>query len=162
MIPSPQWAREYNLKLTRFNHLYKDFLKTKVEELVTQLIITPIVEEMKLNEVSQKIWEKVEIGYIIINDDGILINIRNEYWNDDHTFDVALAREKGTADHFIRPRKKQALSWKQGGGRKFSGGHHVSGLPPLNIISRTIDKAEYELQSKLNEAFKSWRNDIFS
>lgn len=162
MIPSPQWVEAYKLKLTRFNHLYKDFLKTKVEQLTKQLIINPIVEEMKLNDVSQKIWEKVEIGHIIINDDGILINIKNEYWNDDGSFDIALAREKGTEDHFIRPRKKQALSWKQGGKRVFSGGHKVSGLPKLSIIENTIEKGEFELQYKLNEEFKKWKSDIFS
>ncbi len=162
MIPSLEWIQAYRLKLIRFNHLYNDFLETKVTELTNTLIIAPIIEEMKLNKVSQKIWEKVEIGYIIINDDGIIINIRNEYWTEDGTYDIALGREKGTKDHMIKPRKKQALSWKHGGGRRFSGGHMVSGLKPLNIISKTVESNEYELQTQLNDEFKKWRNDIFS
>ena len=161
MIPSPEWVEAYKLRLARYQHLHKDFVKTKTTELVNKLIVDPIVEEMKNAGVSQKIWENVEVDEVRVTNNGIYINIHNEYWSDEG-FDVALAREEGTEDHWIRPRNKQALSWIQGGRRRFSGGHKVSGLPRLNIIERIIETGEYELQQQLNEEFRKWKKSVFS
>jgi len=160
-IPSVEWAEQYKLRVTRFQHLYKDFLKTKTTELVNKLIVDPIVEEMRAQGVSRKIWENVEVNSVIVNSRGIHINIHNEYWSEEG-FDVALAREEGTDDHMIRPVRKQSLSWIQGGKRRFSSGHMVSGLPRLNIIEQKIESGEYELQTKLNEEFKKWKASILN
>lgn len=161
MIPTVAWVEGYRLRLTRYQHLYKDFLVTKTTELVNKLIVDPIQEEMRANGVSRKIWENVECNAVTVAWDGaIYINIHNEYYAESG-FDVALAREKGTDDHWIRPRYKQSLSWIQGGKRRFSGGHEVSGLPRLNIIERIIEQGTYDLQQKLNEEFRKWKNDIF-
>lgn len=162
MIPSVAWVKEYRLRNTRYQHLYKDFLKTKTTELVNKLIVDPIQEEMRKAGVSRKIWENVECDNVSIGwDNAIYINIHSEYFAE-NGFDVALAREKGTEDHWIRPRTKQALSWIQNGKRRFSGGHEVSGLPRLNIIEKTIEYGTIELQEKLNEEFKKWKNSIFN
>ena len=161
MIPSKQWVEAYKLRLARYNHLYKDFLKTKTTELVNKLIVDPIIEEMRSAGVSRKIWENVEVNAVIITNRGIYINIHNEYWSEGG-FDVALAREEGTDDHMIRPRRKNALSWIQGGRRRFSAGHMVTGLPRLNIIEHVIERGEADLQIKLNEEFSKWKTSIFS
>ena len=162
MIPSVGWVDNYRLKLTRYQHLRKDFIKTKTTELVNKLIIDPIVEEMRNAGVSQKIWGNVVVDAVSIGwDGGIYINIHNEYWSDEG-FDIALAREEGTDDHWIKPRNKQALSWIFGGKRHFSGGHKVTGLPRLNIIERIIERNQYQLQDKLNEEFAKWKNSIFN
>jgi hypothetical protein len=159
-IPSVEWVKEYRLKTTRFQHLYRDFLKTKTTELANKMIVDPIREEMRRVGVSRKIWENVEVDNVVVSNSGIKINIKSEYFAE-NGFDVALAREEGTDDHWIRPRNKQVLSWIQGGKRRFSGGHVVSGLPRLNIIQQMIERNEYDLQAKLNEEFAKWKNTIF-
>ncbi len=158
-IPSVEWARAYKLKVTRIDHLYKDFLKTKITELVNKHIIDPIIETMRANHVHRKIYESVVVDEVLVNDSGILIKIKSEFFAESG-FDVALAREKGTEDHMIRPKTAKALSWIQGGKRRFSLGHMVSGLPNLNLIAQGIEKGEYELQQAINEESRKWRQDI--
>lgn len=159
-IPSVEWARAYKLKVTRIDHLYKDFLKTKVTELTNKHIIDPIIESMRANHVHRKIYESVVVDEVLVSDAGILIKIKSEFFAESG-FDVALAREKGTEDHMIMPRDPEhPLSWIQGGKRRFSGGHMVTGLPNLNLIAQGIEKGEYELQQALNEESRKWRQDI--
>ena len=177
MIPSVEWARNYKLKVTRIDHLYKNFLKTKVTELTNKHIIDPIIESMRANHVHRKIYESVVVDEVLVSDVGILIKIKSEFFAESG-FDVARAREKGTEDHMIRPKGSGAhldymspefrrqhaganvLSWIQGGQRRFSAGHMVSGLPSLNLIAQGIEKGEYELQQALNEESRKWRQDI--
>ena len=166
MIPSVQWAKSNKLKVIRFQHLYKDFIKTKATELANKLIIDPIIEEMKQNNVSRKIYEQVIVEDVILNEGMILIKIQCEYFSEEG-FDVAVAREYGTEDHMIRPKGKEnggadSLSWIQGGMRRFSKGHMVSGLPRLNIIERRVEEGEYELQQAMNEEYRKWKESIFA
>jgi hypothetical protein len=160
MIPSVEWARNYKLKVTRIDHLYKGFLKTKITELANKHIVDPIVEQMRMHHVHRKIYESVVVDEVSVNNEGILIKIKSEFFAESG-FDVALAREKGTEDHMIRPRDpSKTLSWIQGGKRRFSKGHMVSGLPSLNLIAQGIEKGEYELQQAINEEATKWRQDI--
>ena len=177
MIPSVEKAKEYRLRVIRLRHLYKDFLKTKVTEIVNKYLVDPIIEEMRAKGVSRKIWENVEVGAIVPTNDGIYVRIHNEYFSEDG-FDVAVAREEGTEDHWVQPLRDvqqftrldpnvvsnlpKALSWIQDGRRGFSKGHMVSGLPRLNIIATMIESKEYELQEKINEAYKTWKRQIFN
>jgi hypothetical protein len=166
MIPSVEWAKSNKLKVIRFQHLYKDFIKTKATELANKLIIDPIIEEMKQNNVSRKIYEQVIVEDVILNEGTILIKIHCEFFSEEG-FDVAVAREYGTEDHMIRPKGKEnggadSLSWIQGGMRRFSKGHMVSGLPRLNIIERRVEEGEYELQQAINEEYRKWKESIFA
>ena len=168
MIPNYEWAKSNKLKTIRFSHLYKDFMKTKATELANKLIVDPIIEEMKQNNVSRKIYETVVVEDTIVDETTgtILIKIHCEYFSEDG-FDVAVAREYGTEDHMIRPKGKEnggadILSWIQGGIRRFSGGHMVSGLPRLNIIERRVEEGEYELQQAMNEEYRRWKESIFN
>jgi hypothetical protein len=158
-IPSVEWAIKYKLKVTRIDHLYKDFLKTKITELVNKHIIDPIIESMRANHVHRKIYESVVVDKVLVSDAGILIKIKSEYFAESG-FDVALAREKGTEDHMIRPKTAKSLSWIQGGKRRFSSGHMVTGLPNLNLIAQGIEKGEYELQQAINKESRKWLQDI--
>lgn len=166
IIPSVAWVQSYRLKQTRFQHLYKDFLKTKTTELVNKLIIDPIVEEMRANDVSRKIWENVVVGNVIIGDTWINISVHSEYFAE-NGFDVALAREEGTdqdsgGKHWVRPKDpSKSLSWISGGKRVYSKGHEVSGLPRLNIIQRIVESGEYVLQNKLNDEYRKWKESVF-
>ena len=166
MIPSVEWAKSNKLKVIRFQHLYKDFIKTKATELANKLIIDPIIEEMKQNNVSRKIYEQVIVEDVILNEGTILIKIHCEFFSEEG-FDIAVAREYGTEDHMIRPKGKEnggadSLSWIQGGMRRFSKGHMVSGLPRLNIIERRVEEGEYELQQAMNEEYRKWKKSIFA
>lgn len=159
-IPSPEWAERYKLKITRLDHLRKDFLKSKVTELANKHIVDPIVEQMRVHNVHRKIYESVIVDKVEITDMGIRIRIKSEFFSEEG-FDVALAREKGTEDHMIRPKDPDhPLSWIQGGKRRFSYGHMVTGLPNLNLIERGIEKGEYELQQALNREAEKWRREI--
>lgn len=163
-IPSVEWAQKYKLKTTRLNHLYKDFLKTKTTELANKYIVDRIIETMRQNDVHRKIYESVIVESVQVNHQGIRIRISSEYFAESG-FDVALAREEGTEDHMIRPLGKASggadyLAWIQGGVKRFSAGHMVSGLPPLNLIARGIELGEFELQNALNEEGKKWRREI--
>jgi hypothetical protein len=168
LIPSVGWAKSNKLKTIRFQHLYKDFMKTKATELANKLIVDPIVEEMRANDVSRKIYEQVIVEDVILDETTgtILIKIHCEYFSEEG-FDVAVAREYGTEDHMIRPKGKEnggadSLSWIQGGMRRFSKGHMVSGLPRLNIIERRVEEGEYELQQAMNEEYRKWKESIFN
>ena len=166
MIPSVEWANEYRLKRIRFIHLYNDFLKTKVLELTNKLIVDPIIDEMKREGVSEKIYQTVQALKPTITKDGIRIRIHSEYFAD-NGFDVALAREKGTdqdtgGKHWVRPKNKMMLKWVENGKARFSAGHKVSGLPRLNIIQKMVERNQYELQDKLNTAYMQWKSQIFN
>ena len=69
-IPTVAQANEYALKRTRFQHLYKDFLKTKTSELVNKLIVDPIIEEMRREGVHEKIYQNVEVNSVKVTKDG--------------------------------------------------------------------------------------------
>jgi len=164
MIPSVKWAKANQLKIARFRHMYKHFIKTKTTELANKLIVDPIIYEMKQNNISRKIYENVVVKDVIIDDltGTVLVKIYCEYFSEDG-FDVAVAREYGTEDHMIRPKGKEnggadVLSWIQNGRRRFSSGHKVSGLPKLNIIERRVEWGEYELQQALNLAYREWKS----
>lgn len=168
MIPSVEWVKAYRQRQIRFQHLYKDFLRTKTFELANKLIVDPIIEEMRANDFSEKIYNAVEVDDVLVNDDGILIRIKNEFFaekDDGSLFDVALAREEGTDDHMIKPKdtnESGKLHWIQNGKHYSSKGHMVSGLPRLSIIQNTIESGEFELQNKLNEEFQKWKSQVFS
>lgn len=177
MIPSSDWVRKYKFAVRYYSHHNKDFLISKIKELANKMIVDPIIEEMRANNVHRKIYESVVVQNVNIEDDLILIRIHSEYFAE-NGFDVALAREKGTEDHFIQPLRyasqfssvdpnllsnlPKALSWIQNGKRRFSKGHKVSGLPRLNIIEKIVEKNSYDLQQAINEEFKKWRKSIFS
>ncbi len=74
-IPSVAWVEKYKLKQVRFTHLYKDFLKTKATELANKLIVDPIIEEMRLMGVHEKIYQSVVVKNVVIGRDGIIITI---------------------------------------------------------------------------------------
>lgn len=165
IIPSVEWVKQYRNKLYHYQHNNKDFLKMKVKELANKMIVDPIRDEMERMGVHRKIWESVVVQDVVVENDVINIKIHSEYFAE-NGFDVAYAREFGTEDHMIRPKGKEnggadSLAWIQNGVQRFSKGHKVSGLPRLNIIEQTIEKNEYELQQKLIEEYKKWKDGIF-
>lgn len=176
VIPSKEWAERYRLQVIHYKATWKDFVKLKATELANKLFVDNIQERYREQGVSRKIWENVIVKKVIVTDVGILVKLYNEYYSEEG-FDVALAREKGTDDHFIQPLRNamqftrvdpnivsnlpKALSWIQGGVRRFSKGHWVSGLPRLDTFQEVVMENEYEFQTQLNDEFKRWKNNIF-
>lgn len=179
IIPSVRWVKEYKNQLIRLEHLHKNFIETKARELANKMIVDPIRDEMERMGVHRKIWESVIVKDVVYDTRAkvLLIRIHSEYFAE-NGFDVAVAREYGTKDHFIQPLSSasqftsvdpnliknlpKTLSWIQDGKRRFSKGHMVSGLPRLNIIRQTIEKTEFDIHEKLWEEYKKWLNDLFS
>ena len=140
---------------------YDAFLKAKVTEWANKIIVDDIVRQMQENHFSPKIWKNTHLKDVDIRSNRIRLIITSEYTTESG-FDVALAREKGTKDHMIKPRTAKVLSWIFQGVRMFSKGHMVSGFKSLKIIEKTTKAKKPELQTKLNEEFEKWMTDIFT
>jgi hypothetical protein len=140
---------------------YDAFLKSKGTELANKIVIDEIVKRMVDNGFSSKIWMNTVLKEVQIKQGKIKLIITSTYTTESG-FDVALAREKGTKRHMIRPRTKQALSWISQGVRLFSKGHMVNGMKSLRIIRKTTKEKTPELQARLTEEFDKWMTRIFT
>ena len=137
-----------------------DVLLRSAERWVNVLIVDEITERMRENNFSQKIWMSTKVISSRIERDQIIVTIQNYYFSDSG-FDVAIAREFGTKDHWIRPRFKQLLSWIQEGRRLFSKGHIVSGIKSLHIIRDVVKEQMPKVQRKIEEDVYNWRTNVF-
>ncbi len=160
MIPSVSEVRALKNKLAHLKHNMDAVVLRSAERWVNELIIDEIQNKMRENKFSQKIWMGTKILTSRIEGDQIIVTIQNYYFSDSG-FDVAVAREYGTKDHWIRPRLKQVLSWIQEGRRLFSRGHIVSGIKSLLIITNTVKEQTAEVQSKINQDVQDFRNSLF-
>ena len=115
---------------------------------------------MRENNFSQKIWMGTKIISSRIENNQAIVTIQNYYFSESG-FDVAVAREYGTKDHWVRPTVKLALSWIQQGKRLFSKGHMVSGIKSLYIIRDVIKEQMPEVKRKIDEDFDEWLDSTF-
>ena len=161
MIPSVSEAQAYKNQVAHIkNNL--DFISLRsAERWVNELIIDKIQDKMRENEFSQKIWMSTKIISSRIENNQIIVTIQNYYFSETG-FDVAIAREFGTKDHWIRPILANLLSWIQDGRRLFSKGHIVSGIKSLFIIRDTVKNQMPEVQQKINDDVESWKESIFN
>ncbi len=160
MIPSTSDINAYKNKIAHTKSNIDLFTLRSAERWVNELIIDKIQEEMRKNDFSQKIWMSTKIISSKIENDKIIITIQNYYFSESG-FDVAIAREYGTKDHWIRPTVKLALSWIQQGKRLFSQGHIVSGIKSLYIIRNTVKDQSAEVQSKIKQDVDDWMKSLF-
>jgi len=160
MIPSVSEVKSLKNKVAHLKHNMDAVVLRSAERWVNELIIDEIQNKMRENKFSQKIWMGTKILTSRIEGDQIIVTIQNYYFSDSG-FDVAVAREYGTKDHWIRPRLKQVLSWIHEGKRLFSRGHIVSGIKSLLIITNTVKEQTAEVQSKINQDVQDYRNSIF-
>lgn len=139
-----------------------EFQATLTREIGEQ-IIQRIHQKMRSAGFSEKIIEGTTLDNIeILSSKKVRLFFRSEYFAKTG-FDVALAREEGTDDHFIEPlstgspfvEKPEALH----GGQKwpyFSKGHMVSGMLPLFIVRNTVKEMTPHLQDEYNRQFTNW------
>ncbi len=160
MIPSVSEVRSLKNKLAHLKHNMDAVVLRSAERWVNELIVDEIQNKMRSNNFSQKIWMGTKILSSRIEGDQIIVTIQNYYFSDSG-FDVAVAREYGTKDHWIRPRLKQVLSWIHEGKRLFSRGHIVSGIKSLLIITNTVKEQTAEVQSKINQDVTDFKNSLF-
>tara|TARA_B110000495_G_scaffold82681_1_gene71134 strand:+ start:501 stop:989 length:489 start_codon:yes stop_codon:yes gene_type:complete len=161
LIPDLESARDYNLKFSHMKNNYDAFLKAKATEWANKIVVDEIVKRMQDNHFSEKIWSNTYLKDVDIRSNRIRLIITSEYTTESG-FDVAVAREKGTKDHMIKPRVANVLSWIFQGVRMFSKGHMVKGFKSLKIIKKTTKEKTPELQAKLNDEFEKWMTDIFT
>ena len=160
MIPSVSEVRSLKNKLAHLKHNMDAVVLRSAERWVNELIVDEIQNKMRANNFSQKIWMGTKILTSRIEGDQIIVTIQNYYFSDSG-FDVAVAREYGTKDHWIRPRLKQVLSWIHEGRRLFSRGHIVSGIKSLLIITNTVREQTAEVQSKINQDVTDFKSSLF-
>ena len=160
MIPSVSEVRSLKNKLAHLKHNMDAVVLRSAERWVNELIVDEIQDKMRTNNFSQKVWMGTKILSSRIEGDQVIVTIQNYYFSDSG-FDVAVAREYGTKDHWIRPRLKQVLSWIHEGRRLFSRGHIVSGIKSLLIITNTVREQTAEVQSKINQDVTDFKNSLF-
>ncbi len=160
MIPSVTEAQRYKNKVAHLTNNINDVELRSAERWVNELIIDKITDKMRENNFSQKIWMGTKILSSRIENNKIIVTIQNYYFSDTG-FDVAIAREYGTKDHWIRPKLANLLSWIHEGRRLFSKGHIVSGIKSLFIIRDTVKEQMPEVQNKINQDVEEFKKAVF-
>jgi hypothetical protein len=160
MIPSVTEAQAYKNKVAHIRNNLDFVTLRSAERWVNELIIDKITDKMREHGFSQKIWMNTKVMSSRIERDKVIVRIQNYYFSETG-FDVAMAREYGTKNHWIRPRIKEVLSWIKEGKRLFSRGHIVSGIKSLLIIKNTIREQMPEVQRKLNQDVKEFKEGVF-
>jgi len=161
MIPSVSEAQAYKNKIANIRNNLDSIVLRSAERWVNELIIDKITDKMREHGFSQKIWMNTHIISSRIERDQVIVKIQNYYFSETG-FDVAVAREYGTKSHWIRPKFKEVLSWIKEGKRLFSRGHIVSGLKSLLIIKNTIREQMPEVQGKIDQDVKEFKEATFS
>ena len=160
MIPSVSEAQKYRNKISHLKNNINDITLRRAEYWVNVLVIDEIQNRMRNANFSQKIWMNTKIITSKIEGNKIIVTFQNYYFSESG-FDVAIAREYGTKDHWIRPKFKQLLSWIQDGRRLFSRGHIVSGIKSLYIIRDVVKEQMPEIQRMLAKDIEEWRKSVF-
>lgn len=127
-----------------------------LESIANQVFVDTLQRRMEAAGIHKKIVQGTAISNVEYRvGNKARIHFRSEYFSDEG-FDVALAREKGTRRHFVAPVRRKALSWIQGGVRRFSRGHWVKGLPALRTIERTVDEMGPAFRERWLEEQRRW------
>ncbi len=160
MIPSVTEVQRYKNKVSHLKNNLNDVILRSAERWVNELIVDKIQDRMRENNFSHKIWMSTKVMSSAIENDQVIVTIQNYYFSESG-FDVAIAREYGTKDHWIRPRLKLALSWIQQGKRLFSQGHMVSGIKSLFIIRDVVKENTQEVQNKIAQDVEDFKSSVF-
>ena len=139
---------------------YPRWVRFTAKQVLEDITLKQTHSRMKDFGYSEKIIKNTKVQNIQIKDDGELeYEIFSKLMRG--KYDVAKGREEGTKRHKITPNKKEALSWIAGGFvRAFSKGHWVKGITKSNIIEKTIEEFEPQVQERLDaltEQFKQER-----
>ena len=126
-----------------------------VRDIAQEITMFVIHAKMRAAGFSEKIIDGTILDNIeIIGNKKIRFHIRSEYFSSTG-FDVALGREEGTDDHFVKPVVKEAL---HGGSTWpfFSKGHEVSGIMALFIVRDTVKETAPRVQEQYRKELLQW------
>ena len=146
---------EDNMKLvfnlTRFEMQYPEFVRTTAPKIANEVILKEVKKRMTDFKYSQKIIDSTTVENFQIDSLGNLeFDVLSDYKSETN-FDVALAREKGTVDHFVKPVAKKALAFIFQNATAFSKGHWVKGITASNVVEKTAEELQPVFQQRLNE-----------
>ena len=149
-IKSSNDALKILFNLERFKMTYPRFLNTEVKKLVEKIVLPMTKKLMHDFRYSQKIIDGTKVGKIDVDSDGFLkFEITSELDRDG--YDVAKGREEGTRDHFVSATLKKALRFFIGSVVAFSKGHWVRGITRSNILEKSIEITNIQLQVELDK-----------
>ncbi len=159
-LASPQDANRLLFNLVRFEQQSPRFIEDAVVRLAEQEILQPIKTQMRQANYSQKIIDGTTIENIEVGSGGfVTFDIISDY--DADGFDVATAREDGTKDHTIRPKRQNGvLRWfAQNGQPIFAKFSRVKGIKASHIIRDTVNSQFPIFQQKLTEEIVTFYNE---
>lgn len=136
--------------------------KFALEKAADEAVLTDIHRDMETNNFSPKIIDRTFVGPIETIGKSVKVHFISDFVADDG-FDVSKAREEGTRDHDVFPKKPGGwLTWidQNTGKRVFRRKSHPSGIQRLLIIEkniaknkqRFIDAYQNNISSALNQA----------
>ena len=151
--------QDLTLLQTRLNLLSRslpNLQKIAIEKTAAAKVLQEIKQRMRTNQFSRKIIDGTEIGPIDIVGGGkkAQVHFISDY-ESESGFDVANAREEGTSDHVVLPKRPEGvLRWQTEDGkiilRKSA---RVRGIERLLIIERTIKQRAQQAASDYQSAF---------
>ena len=135
-----------------------DHARQTLSTIVNQKIIDVIHSRMRGFNYSPKIIDRTFLERIDITSAGgdAEIHIKSDYTSESG-FEVASAREKGTARHKIEPKDPTGvLSFLINGQRVYSKGHFVEGIVGSHIIESTIQQNTEDVQAEFQRVETQW------
>ena len=168
----------FRKKVTGIKIQLVDFQKYTIRKFANLVITNAIHRKMAEAGFSIKIIRGTYLDNIeMIGTKTVRLFFRSEYFASTG-FDVAVAREEGTRDHWIEGNpvlafesggpqsgNKKAIYSKNSSAQKgemiFSKGHYVSGLEELRIVEQTVKQMTPALQDDYNKQQAMWYESNF-
>ena len=156
VITSKAQLRTFQTKLKILRKSLPTLQKLALEKTANQDVLNEIHQKMRQNEFSEKIIDATFVGKTEVFGRLLRTHFISNYVAD-NGFDVSNAREEGTQDQLVMPKKPDGvLRWTAKTGepiyRKFS---RPKGMERLLIIENTIKEAE-------NDTIQNYQNNLAS
>ena len=133
--------------------------KFALERAADDAVLTAIHRDMETNNFSKKIIDRTFVGNVDVTNQGrkITVHFISDYISDGG-FDVSNAREEGTRDHDVFPKKPGGwLTYIDDttGKRVFRRHTHPSGIQRLLIIENNINSNKQKFQDSYEKEISS-------
>lgn len=153
VINSLAELKAFQKKIRTLSAVFPVIQNQAILDVAQEDILEQMKKKMQLEDFSQKIIDATFVGPIDVTPGKIQVHYISNY-ESENGFDVSNAREEGTRDHFIRPKKKGgSLRWEgDDGAIHFSKGHEVSGIERLLIIEKTIQENQNQITTLYGES----------
>ncbi len=154
VINSITELKTFQQKIKILKNTLPTLQKQAIQKTADTDVLKKIKQKMKQENFSKKIIDATFVGKTEQIGTLLRTHIISNY-TADNGFDVSKAREEGTSDHLVLPKKKDGeLKWIGGGGkpffRKFS---RPKGIQRLLIIENTIKREQ-------NNILRNYQNNM--